>query len=166
MNPAAFNIAPSPTCSAATCTAVRPSRLLRLEGQCSFSSRRTASILFHAAAQYRGVQPSRSVTASSKGRAAGAESFSVWKQARPHDKNASVRAASRNCQLIDWPAAPAPTLRAAAQPHKRADGAEVPFPGRHMERSRPHSVLHHHLAAQADQRLYRRHLQATNSGGV
>lgn len=55
-----------PTCSAATCTAVRPSRLRRLEGHCSCSSRRTASMRFHAAAQYRGVHPSRSVTAGGR----------------------------------------------------------------------------------------------------
>jgi hypothetical protein len=50
-------------CSAATCTAVRPSSERRLEGQCRRSSRRTASVRFQAAAQYSGVHPSRSTTA-------------------------------------------------------------------------------------------------------
>ena len=64
---------PSRTCSAATCTAVRPSRLRRLEGQCSCSSRRTAGMRFQAAAQYSGVQPSRSVTAISRAEGAARE---------------------------------------------------------------------------------------------
>lgn len=59
---------PARTCSAATCTAVRPSKLRSDDGQLSCSSSRTAPVRFQAAAQYSGVHPSRSVTAQRRQR--------------------------------------------------------------------------------------------------
>jgi hypothetical protein len=56
----------SQPCSAAACAGVRPSLLRAQAGHPSASSASTASPRFQAAAQYSGVQPSRSRAAGSQ----------------------------------------------------------------------------------------------------
>lgn len=94
---------PSRTCSAATCTAVRPSRLRRLEGQCSCSSRRTAGMRFQAAAQYSGVQPSRSVTAISRAEGAARKLSS---NTGSHNSQTLVHSTARHPHHTLWPGQP------------------------------------------------------------